>query len=271
MERQGEGSGVRVQGEGQRRGRKHRNRRKDSQVAGWKEAEDEGTEGGQAWGAPGLGGLVTGSAPCSRGGSWVWACKPAGVCPSRKSASQPASLSSPSGTCTGISSSTQGECSSRSIKMHRNVSSLPASQAPASATPSPWVIKTVPLNLFLQESEPQEARRKCTPTPLLPSPLSSLLLLLPSPLPPFPSPFPSWVGGGHWSGRLLPRGRHWAGSQNADTPLSMYRLRTCPFHLRAHGSGSASPSPLSARMQSQRLFGYSKHGLAHFSVIYITH
>lgn len=196
MERQGEGSGVRVQGEGQRRGRKHRNRRKDSQVAGWKEAEDEGTEGGQAWGAPGLGGLVTGSAPCSRGGSWVWACKPAGVCPSRKSASQPASLSSPSGTCTGISSSTQGECSSRSIKMHRNVSSLPASQAPASATPSPWVIKTVPLNLFLQESEPQEARRKCTPTPLLLSPLSSLLLLLPSPLPPFPSSFPSWVGGG---------------------------------------------------------------------------
>lgn len=271
MERQGEGSGVRVQGEGQRRGRKHRNRRKDSQVAGWKEAEDEGTEGGQAWGAPGLGGLVTGSAPCSRGGSWVWACKPAGVCPSRKSASQPASLSSPSGTCTGISSSTQGECSSRPIKMHRNVSSLPASQAPASATPSPWVIKTVPLNLIppgVRTTGSSKEMYPCSPLAfpsLLPAPSSSF------PPPSLPLPLPLLGGGGHWSGRLLPRGRHWAGSQNADTPLSMYRLRTCPFHLRAHGSGSASPSPLSARMQSQRLFGYSKHGLAHFSVIYITH
>ena len=55
---------------------------------------------------------------------------PAGVARVCLSRNLPASRPSPTRTCTGISPSTPGECSSRPIRMHRSVSSLPGSCQP---------------------------------------------------------------------------------------------------------------------------------------------
>lgn len=94
-------------------------------VVGGKEARGKAV-GSRLEGRPGGWGVGTHSALCFCGEGWVRAQKPAGVHPTRRSGREPASVSSPSGTCTGISSSTQGECSSRPIKMHRNVSGFPS-------------------------------------------------------------------------------------------------------------------------------------------------
>lgn len=91
-------------------------------AAGWEAAEGaEVAEGRRAgWApvrAPGAGALAPLPAPAGV----------ARVCLSRN---LPASRPSPTRTCTGISPSTQGECSSRPIRMHRSVSSLSGSCQP---------------------------------------------------------------------------------------------------------------------------------------------
>lgn len=87
----------------------------------------------------GLGDVSTGSAPCTRVGSWVWVHKP-----SRQKSAPLGNLpvcprpSSPFGLCTRISSSTQGEYCSCPIRMRRNVSIspiLPGSCQPHASSP----------------------------------------------------------------------------------------------------------------------------------------
>lgn len=123
MERQGQGSRKRgVQGRSETKKLKKRQLWLD----GKKPEGRQAGVGSRLEGQPGGWGVGTHSALCFCGEGWVRAQKPAGVHPTRRSAREPASVSSRSGTRTGISSSTQGECFSRPIKMHRNVSVFPS-------------------------------------------------------------------------------------------------------------------------------------------------
>lgn len=164
----------RAQGEGGERGGI-----RNTETEEWKETRGMAGWGGlQAWGPAWPWAVGTGSAPCTCGGGW------SGHTSRQKSAlreiCQRATDPSPAGACAGISSSTQGKCSSCPSKC-TETSPLSSSQAPASPTPPPWETK-FSRNLSHQS---QNLSRLAAPLfPVLPSA---------SPfLPPSHFPFPSW-------------------------------------------------------------------------------
>lgn len=188
-------------------------------AAGREAAEGaEVAEGRRAGWAPvrAAGGRGPGSAPCTCGGGRSL--------PLQESASLPASRPSPTRTCTGISPSTQGECSSRPIRMHRNVSSLPGSCQPQACS--------LGGSEGLPELRPLRVRTKgCMEE----TPLPSFPFLLPAVSPPFllgllliPSSSPrwSWCGG---TGQAPSPGRRSWGAHRMQALLPLRQAKTQDF------------------------------------------
>lgn len=148
--------------------------------------------------SPGPGGGGPGSAPCTCGGGWSL--------PLQESASLPASRPSPTRTCTGISPSAQGECSSRPIRMHRNVSSLPGSCQPQACS------------LGGSEGLPELPPLRVRTTGGVEETLPTFPFVLPAVSPPFllvllliPSSSPRWSWWGATGQAPSPGRRSWGG------------------------------------------------------------